>query len=127
MELRAQLAECVTRNMPAPTAIHQPLPSNIDADLDSVMFMGAKSPTTTASTTDRHESKLRLMCASYFEEDGVGLFDLKDCVKEIMALGKISQPEALCNRLSATSKMLANTMDAINRCADWPSFYIVTP
>ena len=80
-----------------------------------------------ATSTDRHESKLRLICASYSEQHGVTLFDLKDDIKEIMALGKVSQAEAFCNRLSATSNNLADTLDAINRNADWPKAYQVTP
>ena len=126
-ELRAQLADCVKRNAPPPpTALAHP-PSNILTDMDSVVCMDTKPAASSATSTERYESKLRLVCASYSDDHGVILFDLKDEIKEIMALGKASQAEAFCNRLLATSNDLSDTMDAINRSADWPKSYQVTP
>ena len=125
-ELRAQLAECVKRNMPEPAATPAALPSSIDPDLASMMIMDPKTAASATTTNDRYEAKLRLICASFSEADGVSLFDLKDGVKGILALGKTSQAEALSNLLTASSETLADTMDAINRKADWPASYAVT-
>ena len=125
-ELRAQLAECVKRNMPEPAATPAALPSSIDPDLASMMIMDPKTAASATTTNDRYEAKLRLICASFSEADGVSLFDLKDGVKGILALGKTSQAEALSNLLTASSETIADTMDAINRKADWPASYAVT-
>ena len=117
-ELRVQLADCVRRNAP-PQALAHP-PTNIHTDMDSVVCMDTKPAASSATSTEQYESKLCLLCASYSDAHGVMLFDLKDEIKEIMALGKASQAEAFCNCLLATSKNLTDTMDAANRSADWP-------
>jgi len=67
------------------------------------------------------------MCAGYCPTKGVNLFDLKDSIKEVLSERKDHQPESLSNQLASTSTLLAQSMDAVNRSANWPIAYADTP
>ena len=89
--------------------------------------MDIDSVTIQAGTAARNEAKLRLLCMTYDKEDGLGLLDISDDVKQAMALSKGSQPEAFTNLMVARCNVLADSMDRINTTADWPDNYASTP
>jgi len=127
IELRAQLKAAVVRNTGPLPSRGDPLGLNVDLDMDSVLDLGLKQPPATTSNTERQEAKLRLMCAGYCPTKGVHLFDLKDSIKEVLSERKDHQPESLSNQLASTSTLLAQSMDAVNRSANWPIAYADTP
>jgi hypothetical protein len=127
VELRAQLKAAVVRNTGPGPSRGDPLGINVDVDNDSFMDLGIKNPPATQSSTERQEAKLRLMCPSYCPTKGVGLFDLKTAIKEVLSERKDHQPESLSNQLASTSNLLAQSMDAVNRSANWPTAYADTP
>ena len=122
--LRAMLTECVCHNTPTPLPVQAVMTSAMNEDADSVSGLVKPSQ---SSNQDRYEAKLHLMCVPYTGEDGIGLLDLNDSVRKMMALKKVAQAEAFCNLLAATGGELADTMDAINRKTDWPAAYHSTP
>ena len=95
--------------------------------MESVMELGLKPIATPASNTDRQEAKLRLICASFCPTVGVTLLDLRDTIAGVLAEKKEFQPELFSNQLTATSNMLSQTMDAVNRSSNWPQAYADTP
>jgi hypothetical protein len=72
---------------------------------------------------DRAESMLRLFTAGWTKEEGILLFDLKDSVSSTMRKRKDVRSGAFMNNLGATSDALANSLDAVNRMADFPMTY----
>ena len=127
VELRAQLKAAVARNTGPLPSRGDPLGINIDLDMESVQDLDLKHPPATPSNTKRQEAKLRLMCAGYCPTKGVALFDLKDSIKEVLSKCKDHQPESLSNQLASTSNLLAQSMDAVNRSANWPTAYADAP
>jgi len=122
--IRASLSECIRRNMPAPPTTQQ-LPFNIDVDGDSIMGqsnVGAAAPTPPSS--ERLLAKLRLLCVSYSSTSGVGLFDIRDWIAEILAQPRPQWAEPFGNRLRETNDIHSSSMDAINRFARWPKAYL---
>ena len=125
-ELRAQMKAATVRNT-ATNNPADPIGINVDVeDMDSVIGLGTK-PTATSTNTDRQQAKLRLLCASYCETNGVALFNLRDTITDVLIDKKDNQAESISNQLTATSNALALTMDAINRAANWPQAYSDTP
>ena len=120
-ELRSRLREATIRNTPA---VQPPLGFDVNMDLDSVADLVQKAP---ASTTDRMEAKLRLICAGYTPTGGITLYDLRESIKDVLTERKEHQAESLSNQLIATSNSMSLSMDAINRSASWPLAYAETP
>ena len=127
VELRAQLKAAVMRNTGPLPGRGDPVGLNVDLDMDSVLDLSLKNPPATTSTNERQEAKLRLMCSGYCPTKGVILFDLKESIKEVLTERKENQPESLSNQLASTSTLLAQSMDAVNRSANWPIAYADTP
>jgi hypothetical protein len=119
-ELHGLLLGCLQRNNPAPSHAPSLPPSDINADLDLI-------PLATNTTKDRDEAKLRLYTACYSEEEGISLLDVNDGIKTARTLDTTRQAESLCNQLQKRSDDLAESMDAINRCCDFPNNYGHTP
>jgi len=127
VELHAQLKADVVRNTGSLPSRGDPLGINVDLDMESVQDLGLEHPPATPSNTKRQDAKLHLMCAGYCPTKGVALFDLKDSIKEVLSERKDHQPESLSNQLASTSTLLAQSMDAVNRSANWPIAYADTP
>ena len=127
VELRARLLAATMRNTATAASQQNPLGLNVDVDMESVLELGLKPTATPASNTDRQEAKLRLMCASFCPTAGVTLLDLRDTIAEVLAEKKEFQPESFSNQLTATSNMLSQSMDAVNRSSNWPQAYADTP
>jgi len=58
------------------------------------------------------------MCASFCPTDGVMLFDLRDTIAKVLEEKKEFQLESFSNQLTATSNLLAQYMDAVNRASN---------
>ena len=80
------------------------------------------------STDDeRIEAKARLLCAVLPRDDKVQLLEVTDEAKAALTTAKTSRGEATSNNLVATSNTLADSTDCVNRFADWPVNYRMTP
>ena len=67
---------------------------------------------------------LRLRTASWDgKTNTVGVFDIKDTMQGALALSQKQQPAAISNLFEATSNRLSDTLDFVNRSADWPVTY----
>ena len=79
---------------------------------------------TSQSSSERLLAKLRLLCLSYSSTSGIGLFDIRDTIVEILAQPRPQWVEPFGNRLRETNDIHASTMDAVNRFARWPKAYL---
>ena len=67
------------------------------------------------------------MCTSFYPTAGVTILDLRDTIACVLAKKKEFQPESFSKQLTATSNMLTQSMDAVNRSSNWPQAYADTP
>jgi len=127
VELRASLLAAIMCNTAPADSQHNPLGLNVNVDMESVLELGLKPATTPSSNTDRQEAKRHLMCTSFCPTAGVTLLDLRDTITEVLAEKNEFQPESFSNQLTATSNMLSESIDVINRASNWPQAYADTP
>ena len=124
--IRAKLDQCRARNAPpSPPRANQP-PTSITMDADGSQGSLDEKPSSATSVGELNRiiAMLRLRTASWDgKTNTVGVFDIKDTMQGALALSQKQQPAAISNLFEATSNRLSDTLDFVNRSADWPVTY----
>ena len=124
--IRAKLDQCRARNAPPlpPRANQPPTSITMDADGSQGSLDEKPSSATSVGELNRIIAMLRLRTASWDgKTNTVGVFDIKDTMQGALALSQKQQPAAISNLFEATLNRLSDTLDIVNRSADWPVTY----
>ena len=120
-DIKLGMREAACCNNPAPVA--PSLPSSVD--FDASLHVQASRAIATVNT-DRLEAKLCLITMQFPDAGDVGLFDVKEGIKNILGLANKVKAEAVCNLLMSNSNKLADSLESVNRQACWPEQFKYT-